>query len=65
MVAILWQPIGCVNLENLLAAGRLNPKYVDHALDEIAAAIELVATRSNLGRLVLRTASPRCLTGKA
>ena len=34
---------------------RLNPKYVDFPLDEITKAIDLVATRSNLGRVVLRT----------
>jgi NADPH:quinone reductase-like Zn-dependent oxidoreductase len=42
-------------LWDLLAAGRLNPKYVDLPLEEITKAIELVATRSNLGRVVLRT----------
>ena len=42
-------------LWDLLAAGRLNPKYVDFPLDEITKAIDLVATRSNLGRVVLRT----------
>jgi NADPH2:quinone reductase len=42
-------------LWDLLAAGRLNPKYVDLPLEEIAKAIDLVATRSNLGRVVLRT----------
>ena len=39
----------------LLAAGRLNPKYVDLPLEAITKAIDLVATRSNLGRVVLRT----------
>ena len=34
---------------------RLNPKYVDLPLEEITQAIDLVATRSNLGRVVLRT----------
>ena len=42
-------------LWDLLAAGRLNPKYVDLPLEEITKAIDLVATRSNLGRVVLRT----------
>lgn len=42
-------------LWDLLAAGRLNPKYVDFPLEEITQAIDLVATRSNLGRVVLRT----------
>ncbi|HLH59804.1 MAG TPA: zinc-binding dehydrogenase [Streptosporangiaceae bacterium] len=42
-------------LWDLLAAGRLNPKYVDLPLGEITKAIDLVATRSNLGRVVLRT----------
>jgi NADPH:quinone reductase-like Zn-dependent oxidoreductase len=42
-------------LWDLLAAGRLYPKYVDLPLAEITKAIDLVATRSNLGRVVLRT----------
>jgi NADPH:quinone reductase len=42
-------------LWDLLAADRLNPKYVDLSLEEITKAIDLVATRSNLGRVVLRT----------
>jgi NADPH:quinone reductase len=42
-------------LWDLLAAGRLNPKYVDLPLEEISRAIDLVTTRSNLGRVVLRT----------
>ena len=42
-------------LWELLAAGRLNPKYVDLPLAEITRAIDLVATRSNLGRVVLHT----------
>ena len=42
-------------LWDLLAAGRLNPKYVDLPLEAITKAIDLVATRSNLGRVVLRT----------
>jgi NADPH:quinone reductase-like Zn-dependent oxidoreductase len=42
-------------LWDLLAAGRLNPKYADLPLEQIAEAIDLVATRSNLGRVVLRT----------
>ena len=41
-------------LWDLLAAGRLNPKYADLPLEEITKAIDLVATRSNLGRVVLR-----------
>ncbi|MGV9778723.1 quinone oxidoreductase family protein [Streptosporangium sp. NPDC003464] len=42
-------------LWDLLAARRLDPRYVDLPLEEIAKAIELVAARSNLGRVVLRT----------
>ena len=42
-------------LWDLLAAGRLNLKYIDLPLGEITRAIDLVATRSNLGRVVLRT----------
>ena len=42
-------------LWDLLAAGRLNPQYVDFPLEEITKAIDLVAARSNLGRIVLRT----------
>jgi NADPH:quinone reductase-like Zn-dependent oxidoreductase len=42
-------------LWDLLAAGRLSPKHVDLPLAEITKAIDLVATRSNLGRVVLRT----------
>ncbi|MGH3173476.1 MAG: quinone oxidoreductase family protein [Streptosporangiaceae bacterium] len=42
-------------LWDLLAAGRLNPKYVDLPLEQITKAIDLVATRSNRGRVVLRT----------
>jgi NADPH:quinone reductase len=42
-------------LWDLLAAGRLNPQYVDFPLEEITRAIDLVATRSNFGRVVLRT----------
>ena len=42
-------------LWDLLAAGRLNPRYVDFPLEEITRAIDLVATRSNLGRVVLRS----------
>jgi NADPH2:quinone reductase len=42
-------------LWDLLAAGRLNPKYVDLPLEEITQAIDLVAARSNLGRVVLLT----------
>lgn len=42
-------------LWDLLAAGQLKPEYVVFPLEEIAKAIDLVATRSNLGRVVLRT----------
>jgi len=42
-------------LWDLLAVGRLNLKYIDLPLGEITKAIDLVATRSNLGRVVLRT----------
>ena len=42
-------------LWDLLAAGRLDPRYVDFPLEEISRAIDLVTTRSNLGRVVLRT----------
>ena len=42
-------------LWDLLAAGRLNPRYVDLTLDDITKAIDLVAARRNLGRVVLRT----------
>ena len=42
-------------LWDLLAAGRLNPQYVDLPLEAVTKAIDLVATRSNLGRVVLRT----------
>lgn len=42
-------------LWDLLGAGRLNPKYVDLPLEEIRKAVGLVAARSNLGRVVLRT----------
>jgi len=42
-------------LWDLLAAGRLNPKSVDFPLEEITKAINLVASRSNLGRVALRT----------
>jgi hypothetical protein len=38
----------------MLAADRLDPKYIDLPLEEITKAIDLVATRSNLGRVVLR-----------
>jgi NADPH:quinone reductase len=41
-------------LWDLLAAGRLNPKYVDFPVEEITQAIDLVATRNNLGRVDLR-----------
>jgi hypothetical protein len=34
---------------------RLHPKYTDLSLEQIAKAIDLVATRSSLGRVVLRT----------
>jgi hypothetical protein len=46
---------GSRSLWDLLAAGRLNLKYIDLPLGEITKAIDLVATRSNLGRVVLRT----------
>jgi NADPH:quinone reductase-like Zn-dependent oxidoreductase len=42
-------------LWDLLAAGRLDPRFVDFPLEEISRAIDLVTTRSNLGRVVLRT----------
>jgi hypothetical protein len=42
-------------LWDLLAADRLNLKYIDLPLGEITKAIDLVPTRSNLGRVVLRT----------
>ena len=42
-------------LWDLLAAGRLDPKYVDFPLEEITKVIDLVATQSNLGRVVLHT----------
>ncbi len=37
------------------AAGRLHPKSVDFPFEEITKAINLVANRSNLGRVALRT----------
>jgi len=42
-------------LWDLLGAGRLNPRHVDLTLDDITKAIDLVANRRNLGRVVLRT----------
>jgi NADPH:quinone reductase len=42
-------------LWDLLAAGRLDPRYVAFPLEEISKAIDLVTSRSNLGRVVLRT----------
>ena len=42
-------------LWDLLAAGLLNPRYVDLPLEAITKAIDLVATRSNRGRVVLHT----------
>jgi NADPH:quinone reductase len=42
-------------LWDLLAAGRLDPKHVDFTLEEISKAIDLVTTRRNRGRVVLRT----------
>lgn len=42
-------------LWDLLAAGQLNPKCVVLPFEEITHAIDLVATRTNLGRVVLRT----------
>lgn len=42
-------------LWDLFATGRLNPQHTDFPLEEIIKAINLVATRSNLGRVALRT----------
>jgi NADPH2:quinone reductase len=42
-------------LWDLHAAGRLRPRHVEFPLEEISEAIALVATRRNLGRVVLRT----------
>lgn len=42
-------------LWDLLAAGQLSPKSVDFRLEDMAKAIDLVAARSNLGRVVLHT----------
>jgi NADPH:quinone reductase-like Zn-dependent oxidoreductase len=42
-------------LWNLLAAGRLHPRHTDFPLEQVTEAIELVAARANLGRVVLRT----------
>lgn len=42
-------------LWDLLAAGRLQPRHTEFPLDQVAEAIELVAARANLGRVVLRT----------
>jgi NADPH2:quinone reductase len=38
-----------------LAAGQLDPQHVDFPLDAITQAVDLVARRANLGRVVLRT----------
>ncbi|MGC4746882.1 quinone oxidoreductase family protein [Micromonospora sp. DT201] len=42
-------------LWELLATGQLRPQHIDFPLEQIVNAIELVKTRSNLGRVVLRT----------
>ena len=42
-------------LWDLLAADRLHPRHIDFPLDRVAEAIELITTRANLGRVVLRT----------
>ncbi|MEV6929326.1 zinc-binding dehydrogenase [Dactylosporangium sp. NPDC051485] len=42
-------------LWDLLAAGRLHPRHTDFPLEQVTEAIELVAARANLGRVVLRT----------
>jgi NADPH:quinone reductase len=42
-------------LWDLLAADQLHPRYADFPLEEITRAINLVSTRSNLGRVALRT----------
>ena len=42
-------------LWDLLAAGRLHPRYVDLPLADVTEAIDLVANRRNRGRVVLRT----------
>jgi NADPH:quinone reductase-like Zn-dependent oxidoreductase len=43
------------DLWDLLAAGTLRPQYVDFPFEDITKAIDLVAARGNLGRVVLRT----------
>ncbi|MBF9130244.1 hypothetical protein I0C86_14955 [Plantactinospora sp. S1510] len=42
-------------LWELLATGELRPQHIDFPLEEIDNAIEVIETRSNLGRVVLRT----------
>jgi NADPH2:quinone reductase len=42
-------------LWDLLAAGQLQPRHTDFPLDQVTDAIELITTRVNLGRVVLRT----------
>ncbi|MFG2052534.1 zinc-binding alcohol dehydrogenase family protein [Micromonospora sp. NPDC048930] len=42
-------------LWELLAGGALHPRRVEFGLDEIAAAVALVASRGNLGRVVVTT----------
>ncbi|MCX5069575.1 zinc-binding dehydrogenase [Micromonospora lupini] len=42
-------------LWDLLAAGQLRPRHTDFPLDQVTDAIELITTRVNLGRVVLRT----------
>ncbi|TDQ00947.1 quinone oxidoreductase family protein [Labedaea rhizosphaerae] len=41
-------------LWELLAAGRLRPRHVVYPLDQVRSAIDLIATRANSGRVVLR-----------
>jgi NADPH2:quinone reductase len=41
-------------LWELLAAGLLRPRHVTYPLDQVRSAIDLIATRANLGRVVLR-----------
>jgi NADPH2:quinone reductase len=42
-------------LWDLLAAGRLRPRHIDFPFERVTEAIELITTRANLGRVVLRT----------
>ena len=42
-------------LWDLLASGALRPQHIDFPLEDITKAIDLVTTRGNLGRVVLRT----------